>query len=80
MVFLLEIEDNVTENHHQHQYYGKSSNSSNSDLTDNEQFRINPVEGGSPFGAAAPLPILLKASLKATIRSHQFSDMFKNFD
>ncbi|KAG0624484.1 hypothetical protein M758_3G251200 [Ceratodon purpureus] len=55
-----EIEDNVTENHHQHQYYGKSPNSSNSDLTDNEQFRINPLEGGSPFTAAAPLPIILK--------------------
>ena len=60
MVFLLEIEDNMIE--HQHQYYGKSPNSSNSDLTDNEQFRINPVEGSFPFGAGAPLPIILKAS------------------
>lgn len=62
MVCLLEIEDNnVSEHYHHHhnQCYGKSSNSSNSDLTDNEQFRINPVEEGE--ATVGPLPIILKA-------------------
>lgn len=55
VVCLLEIEDNVTEHHHQ--CSGKSSNSSSSNLTDNEQFRINSVVGAG----AAPLPIILQA-------------------
>lgn len=58
----------MNEHHHHHQqqqqYYGDSPNTSNSDLTDNEQFRINPVEGGfiGRSGAGPPLPIILKVS------------------
>ncbi|XP_024388362.1 ABC transporter G family member 26 [Physcomitrium patens] len=60
-----EIEDMNEHHHHHHQqqqYYGDSPNTSNSDLTDNEQFRINPVEGGfiGRSGAGPPLPIILK--------------------